>query len=75
MSPPSVTISTHTSASNADAFQSPAMSNVRMALCTQSVHSKIVQQSVFDISNELLNERWNKQSLVSPTARTTTVSC
>ena len=56
MSPHSVTISTHTSASNADAFQSPAMSNVRMALCTQSVHSKIVQQSVFDISNELLNE-------------------
>ena len=36
---PSVTVSTHTSASNAVAFQSPAMSNVRMSLFKQSVHS------------------------------------
>ena len=38
--PPSVTVSTHTSAFNAIAFQSPDnMSNARMSLCTQSVHS------------------------------------
>ena len=37
--PPSVTVSTHTSAFKAVAFQSPAMLNVRMTLCTQSVHS------------------------------------
>ena len=37
--PPSVTVSTHTSAFKAVAFQSPAMPNVRMSLCTQSVHS------------------------------------
>ena len=37
--PPSVTVSTHTSAFNAVAFQSPAMPNARMALCAQSVHS------------------------------------
>ena len=37
--PPSVTVSTHTSAYNAVAFQSPAMLNDRMSLCTQSVHS------------------------------------
>ena len=37
--PPSVTVSTHTSAFNAVAFQSPAMPNARMSLCTQSVHS------------------------------------
>ena len=36
--PPSVTVSTHTSAFKAVAFQSPAMPNVRMSLCTQSVH-------------------------------------
>ena len=36
---PSVTISTHTSVSNAVDFQSPVMSNARMSLCTQSVHS------------------------------------
>ena len=35
---PSVTVSTHTSASNAVAFQSPAMPNARMSLCTQSLH-------------------------------------
>ena len=37
--PPSVTVSTHTSAFNAVAFQSPAMPNARMSLWTQSVHS------------------------------------
>ena len=37
--PPSVTVSTHTSASNAVVFQSPAMPNARMPLCKQSVHS------------------------------------
>ena len=37
--PPSVTASTHTSVFNAIAFQSPAMPNARMSLCTQSVHS------------------------------------
>ena len=37
--PPSVTASTHTSASNAVASQPPAMPNARMSLCTQSVHS------------------------------------
>ena len=37
--PPSVTVSTHTSTFNAVAFQSPAMPNARMSLCTQSVHS------------------------------------
>ena len=37
--PPSVTVSTHTSPSNAIAFQSPAMPNARTSLCTQSVHS------------------------------------
>ena len=37
--PPSVTVSTHTSAFKAVAFQSPAMPNSRMSLCTQSVHS------------------------------------
>ena len=37
--PPAVTVSTHTSASNAVAFQSPAIPNARMSLCTQSVHS------------------------------------
>ena len=37
--PPSVTASTQTSAFNAIAFQSPAMPNARMSLCTQSVHS------------------------------------
>ena len=36
--PPSATVSTHTSAFNAVAFQSPAMPNARMSLCTQSVH-------------------------------------
>ena len=36
---PSVTVSTHTSAFNAVAFQSPAMPNARMSLWTQSVHS------------------------------------
>ena len=36
---PSVTVSTRTSAFNAVAFQSPAMRNARMLLCTQSVHS------------------------------------
>ena len=35
---PSVTVSTHTSSSNAVAFQSPAMPNARTSLCTQSVH-------------------------------------
>ena len=37
--PPSVTVSTHTSAFNAVAFQSPAMPNARISLWTQSVHS------------------------------------
>ena len=37
--PPSVIASTQTSAFNAIVFQSPAMPNARMSLCTQSVHS------------------------------------
>ena len=37
--PPSVTVSTHTSAFKAVAFQSTAMPNARMLLWTQSVHS------------------------------------
>ena len=37
--PPSVTVSTHTSAFNAVAFQSPAMPNTRMSLWMQSVYS------------------------------------
>ena len=37
--PPSVTVSTHTSAFNAVAFQSPVMPNARMSLCTKSVHA------------------------------------
>ena len=37
--PPSVTVSTHTSVFNAVAFQSPAMPNARMSLCTQPVYS------------------------------------
>ena len=37
--PPYVAASTHTSAFNAIAFQSPVMPNTRMSLCTQSVHS------------------------------------
>ena len=37
--PPSVTVSSHTSAFKAVAFQSPAMPNARMSLWTQSVHS------------------------------------
>ena len=37
--PPSVAVSTHTSASNAVAFQFPATPNARMSLWTQSVHS------------------------------------
>ena len=37
--PPSVTVSTCTSAFNAVAFQSPTMPNARMSLWTQSVHS------------------------------------
>ena len=37
--PPSVAVSTHTLALNAVSFQSPAMPNARMSLCTQSVHS------------------------------------
>ena len=36
--PLSVTVSIHTSASKAVAFQSPAMPNARMSLCAQSVH-------------------------------------
>ena len=36
---PSVTVSTHTSSSDAVVFQSPAMPNARMSLCTQSVNS------------------------------------
>ena len=35
---PSAAVSTHTPAFNAVAFQSPAMPNARMSLCTQSVH-------------------------------------
>ena len=37
--PPYATVSTHTSAFNTVAFQSPAMPNARMSLWTQSVHS------------------------------------
>ena len=37
--PPSVIVSTHTSGSNAVAFQSAAMPNARMSLETQSVYS------------------------------------
>ena len=37
--PPSVTVSTHTSAFNAVDFQPPAMPSVWLSLCTQSVHS------------------------------------
>ena len=37
--PPSVTVSTHTSAFNTVAFQFPAVPNARMSLYTQSVHS------------------------------------
>ena len=37
--PPSVTVSTHTPASNIVASQSSAMPNTRISLCTQSVHS------------------------------------
>ena len=37
--PPSVTVSTHTSASNAAAFQFHTMPNTQMLLCTQSIHS------------------------------------
>ena len=37
--PPSVTVSTQTSAFKAVAFQSPAMPSARMSLWTQSVHS------------------------------------
>ena len=37
--PPSVTVSTYTSASNAVTFQPPAMLNARMSLGTQLVHS------------------------------------
>ena len=37
--PPSVTVSTHTFASNAVASQFPAMPNARISLYTQSVHS------------------------------------
>ena len=37
--PPSVTVSTHTSAFKAVDFQSPAMPNALMSLCTQSVRS------------------------------------
>ena len=36
--PPSVIISTHTSAFDAVAFQSPVIPNARMSPCTQSVH-------------------------------------
>ena len=36
--PPCVTVSTHTSASNTVAFQSPATPNARMSLCAQPVH-------------------------------------
>ena len=37
--PPSVTVSTHTAASNAVTFHCPSMPNARMSLCTQLVHS------------------------------------
>ena len=37
--PHSVTVSTHTSASNALAFQTPMILNARTSLCTQSIHS------------------------------------
>ena len=37
--PPSVTASTHTPPFNAVAFQSPAMPDARMSLCTLSVYS------------------------------------
>ena len=37
--PPFGTVSTHTSAFNAVAFQPPTMSNARRSLCTQSVYS------------------------------------
>ena len=37
--PPSVTVSTHTLAFKAVAFQSPALPNARMSLWMQSVHS------------------------------------
>ena len=37
--PPSVTVSSHTSAFDAVAFQSPDMPNAHMLLCQQSVHS------------------------------------
>ena len=37
--PPFATVSTHTPAFDAVAFQSPAMPNARMPLCPQSVHS------------------------------------
>ena len=36
---PSVTVSSHTSASNAVAFRTPTMPDARVSLCTQSVHS------------------------------------
>ena len=36
--PPSLNVSTHTSASNVVAFQTPVMPNPRMSLCMQSVH-------------------------------------
>ena len=36
--PPSMTVSTHTSASNAVAFQSPALPSTQTSLCTQSIH-------------------------------------
>ena len=37
--PPSVTVSTYTPGSNAVAFQTPAMTNIRISLFQQSVHS------------------------------------
>ena len=37
--PPSMTVSTHTAASNAVAFHCSSAPNARMSLCTQSVHS------------------------------------
>ena len=37
--PPSATVSIHTSAFSAVAFQSSTMPNARMSLCTQSLHS------------------------------------
>ena len=57
---PSLTVSTHTAASNAVAFQSPSTPNARMSLCTQSAHS-------FSFSPRLL--------YVGANACTTTVSC